>query len=79
MDVGVAKIVSIPETLLERGTSPLEIPRLEPNVAKWCHDQLKEGFALRYSAIQTRTNVGMPFEITFAADHDAVMFKLFWL
>ena len=69
----------VPTILLDLKTIALEAVELRSDVAEWCREELTEKVSLTYRSLHDRLVYDVPFEITFANETDAILFKMRWM
>jgi len=71
--------VPLPESLMRMETRVLLNPAFTAEVDEWCKTELTGAFSIKYVPLSDRLVYENAFEIIFANDTDAVLFKMRWL
>jgi EAL domain-containing protein (putative c-di-GMP-specific phosphodiesterase class I) len=72
-------IVPVPIQFIRDDTRVLAEVRLLDEMDAWCREELVQDFYLSWKSSSERKDYALPFEIEFANDNDALMFKMRWL
>jgi hypothetical protein len=75
----MVEIISLPMETVQENTFMLYHPRMLKEIEDWCDEQLAGHYVVRYFTMMARKCVGLPFEVHFSEDNDAILFKMRWL